>query len=94
MSGPALLDYTNYWVDGTQQLTTDSGAVVPGARWTFAAVGPGFFEAVGMSLTAGRAFSDRDANPAADVVVINRLLATFLFDSGASDWSTHQDEPA
>ena len=79
VSGPALLDYTHYWVDGTQQLTTDRGAVVPGARWTFAAVGPGFFEAVGMSLTAGRAFSDRDAHPAADVVVINRSLATFLF---------------
>ena len=52
---------------------------MPGARWTFAAVGPGFFEAVGMSLTAGRAFSDRDADPAADVVVINRSLSTFLF---------------
>ncbi len=79
VSGPALMDYTNYWVDGSQQLTTDRGAVVPGARWTFAAVGPGFFEAVGMSLTAGRAFADRDADPAADVVVINRSLATFLF---------------
>ena len=73
------MDYTNYWVDGSQQLTTDRGAVVPGARWTFAAVAPGFFEAVGMSLTAGRAFADRDAHPAADVVVINRSLATFLF---------------
>ena len=79
VSGPALMDYTNYWVDGSQQLTTDRGAVVPGARWTIAAVGPGFFEAVGMSLTAGRAFADRDADPAADVVVINRSLAAFLF---------------
>ena len=53
MSGPALLDYTHYWIDGSQVLTTDRGVVVPGARWTFAAVGPGFFEAVGMSLVGG-----------------------------------------
>jgi putative ABC transport system permease protein len=52
---------------------------VPGARWTSAAVGPGFFETVGMSLTAGRAFDDRDAHPSSDVVVINRSLARFLF---------------
>ena len=79
VSGPALMDYTHYWVDGSQLLTTDRGAVVPGARWTIAAVGPGFFEAVGMSLMAGRAFADRDADPAADVVVINQSLSTFLF---------------
>jgi predicted permease len=79
VSGPALLDYTNYWVDGSQLLTTDRGAVLPGARWTSAAVGPGFFETVGMSLTAGRAFDDRDAHPSSDVVVINRALSRFLF---------------
>jgi predicted permease len=78
ISGPALLDYTNYWIDGSQLLTTDRGAVVAGARWTFAAVGPGFFEAMGMSLD-GRAFDDRDARPGADVAVINRSLATFIF---------------
>lgn len=79
ISGPALLDYTNYWIDGSQRLTTDRGVVLPGARWTFAAVGPGYVEAVGMSLVDGRAFDDRDAHPPADVVVINRSLATFLF---------------
>ena len=61
ISGPALLDYTNYWVDGSQLLTTDRGVAVPGARWTSAAVGPGFFEAAGMSLVDGRGFDDRDA---------------------------------
>jgi predicted permease len=81
-SGPALMDYTNYWVDGSQVLTTDRGEVSPGARWTSAEVGPGFFEAVGMSLVDGRAFNDRDAHPSADVVVINRSLATFLFGDG------------
>jgi predicted permease len=78
-SGPALMDYTNYWVDGSQVLTTDRGEVAPGAKWTSAAVGPGFFEAVGMSLVDGRAFSDADAHPSADVAVINHSLATFLF---------------
>jgi predicted permease len=79
ISGSALLDYTNYWVDGSQRLTTDRGQAVAGARWTFAAVGPGFFEAVGMSLVHGRSFDDRDMQPPADAVVINRSLATFLF---------------
>ena len=76
ISGPALLDYTNYWIDGSQQLTTDRGVVLPGARWTFAAVGPGFFEAVGMRFAQGTAF---DAQAPADIVVINESLATFLF---------------
>ena len=79
ISGPALLDASNYWVDASQRLTTDRGVVVPGARWTFAAVGPGYFDAVGMSLTDGRAFDDRDARPTANVVVINRSLARVLF---------------
>jgi putative ABC transport system permease protein len=78
ISGPALLDYTNYWIDGSQRLTTDRGAVLAGVRWTFAAVGPGFFEAMGISFD-GRAFDDRDARSGADVAVINRSLATFIF---------------
>jgi len=79
VSGPALMDYTNYWIDGSQQLTTDRGAVVSGARWTFAAVGPGFFDALGMRFVKGDAFDQRDAHSPADVVVINQSLATFLF---------------
>jgi predicted permease len=79
LSGPALLDSANYWIDGSQELTTDRGTVLPGTRWTFAAVGPGFFEAVGMSLLEGRDFQDSDARAGADAVVLNRSLATFLF---------------
>ena len=56
MSGVPLLDHTTYWIDGSQVLTTDRGVVLPDARWTFAAVGPGFFEAVGMSVVDGRGF--------------------------------------
>ena len=77
ISGVPLLDHTTYWVDGSQVLTTDRGVVLPGARWTFAAVGPGFFEAVGMSVVDGRGFDA--AAPPGDSVVVNRSLATFLF---------------
>jgi predicted permease len=79
ISGPALLDSTNYWIDRSQRLTTDRGMVLPDVRWTFAAVGAGFFEAVGMSVVSGRAFEERDAQPPADAVVINRSLASVLF---------------
>jgi len=78
-AGPALLDSSNYWIVGSQELTTDRGVVLPGTRWTFASVGPGFFEAVGLPLVHGRAFDDRDAHPPADGVVINQSLAAFLF---------------
>ena len=78
-TGSTLLDHTNYWIDRTKVLTTDRGVVVPDARFTFADVGPGFFEAVGMSLVDGRMFEDRDAFPPADAVVINQSLARFLF---------------
>lgn len=82
--GSAVMDPSAYWVDGTQTLTTDRGVVLPGRRWTFAAAGPGFFEAVGMRLVRGNVFSDvtrddvpRTADP--NVVVLNQSLATFLY---------------
>ena len=78
ISGSTLLDYTTYWIDRTRVLTTDRGVVAPDARWTFAQVGPGFFEAVGIALVNGRSFEERDADPAA-AAVINQSLATFLF---------------
>jgi predicted permease len=81
LSGPALLDFTHYFVSASQQLTTDRGIVVAGGRWTSAAVGPGFFQAVGIKVAEGRTFDAADAHPAAGVVVINRSLATFLFGS-------------
>lgn len=79
LSGAALLDNTNYWIDGSQRLSTDRGAVLPGAQWTFAAVGPGFFEAVGIPIVAGQGFEDRGRGQAGEGVVINQTLARFLF---------------
>jgi predicted permease len=82
ISGSVLLDPNAYWVDGSQSLSTDRGVVLPGTQWTFASVGPGFFEAVGMRLVSGRPFAD---SPVVDAheVMINQSLATFLF--GADD---------
>ena len=79
ISGPALLDYTNYWVDGSQQLATDRSVVIPGARWTSASVGPGFFAAAGIPSIVGRTFDDRDLDPATGGVIINQSLAGVLF---------------
>jgi predicted permease len=79
VSGSALMDYTHYWIDGSQRLFTDRGEALAGARWTFAAAGPGFFEAVGMSIVRGRTFDASDADGNARTVVINQAIATFLF---------------
>ena len=79
VSGHALMDFTHYFISGTDHLTTDQNVVLPGGRWTLAAVGPGFFDAIGMSLVTGRTFDERDALPSANVVIINRSLATFVF---------------
>jgi predicted permease len=79
ISGPALLDASNYWIDDSQQLSTDRGMVLPGARWTAASVGADFFDAVGISTLHGRGFTDQDARPPSDAVIINRSLATSLF---------------
>jgi predicted permease len=82
VSGPALLDITNYWIDDSQLLSTDDGVVLPGARWTQASVGPDFFNAVGISILHGRGFNDQDAEPPHDAIIINRSLATFLYGNG------------
>ena len=82
VTGPALLDVSNYWIDGSQQLTTDRGVAVGGSRWTSASVGPGFFEAAGIPLIRGRTFGDRDTGPSADGVIINQSLARTLFGTG------------
>ena len=77
--GPALMDHTNYWIDGSQRLFTDRGVAPAGARWTSAPAGLGFFNAVGMSIVRGRAFDAWDAASGADIAVINQTLATFLY---------------
>jgi predicted permease len=86
LSGPALMDSSNYWVDGSQGLTTDAGVAVGGAAWTLAAVDAGFFRAVGMPVE-GSGFDDRDGS-SRPAVVINRSLASFLF--GDSDPIGHR----
>ena len=83
ISGAALLDYTAYWIDGSQRLTTDRGDALAGVRWTFAPVGEGFFDASGMTLIKGREFTAADTASDANVVVLNDTLARFLF--GAAD---------
>jgi predicted permease len=82
--GSAVMDPSEYWIDGTQTLTTDRGVVLPGRRWTLAGAGPGFFEAVGMRLVRGSVFSegvraDVTREPDPNVVVLNQSLARFLF---------------
>ena len=78
MSGAPLLDPYTYWIDGSQVLTTDRGVVLPGARWTFAAVGPGFFEAVGMSVVDGPRLRRRRSSRR-QLSSSTASLATFLF---------------
>jgi predicted permease len=72
-----------YWVDGSQQLATDRGVVLAGARWTFASVSEDFFGAAGMIIVRGRGFAPGDAPEASRVVVLNQALAGFVF--GAHD---------
>jgi hypothetical protein len=79
VSGPALLDISNYWIDDSQRLSTDRGVVLPGTRWTLAFVGRGFFRAVGIPILQGRCFDNEDARRSNDVIMINRSLSTRLF---------------
>jgi predicted permease len=79
VSDASLLDSSNYWIDGTQSLSTDRGDTLPAARYTFTAVGAGFFEAVGMRFVHGRTFDVTDDEPQS--VVINQSMAWVLFGS-------------
>jgi predicted permease len=79
VTGPALLDISNYWIDSSQQLKTDRGMAVGGSRWTSASVGPGFFEAAGIPLIRGRTFADADMRPDGGGLIINQSLAKTLF---------------
>ena len=81
-----------YWIDGSQLLTTDRGVVLPGARWTFAAVGPGFFEAVGMSVVDGRGFDA--AAPPGDSVVVNQFAGDVSLRRDERDRPADSAEPA
>lgn len=78
-TGTPLLDNRAYWVDGTERLSVADREPVAGARWTFAEVGPGFFETMGMPIVRGRGLTEADFNPPANVVVINQSLAKVLF---------------
>ncbi len=74
--GSALLDYREYWVDGSEQLRTDRGEAAAGTKWTSAFAGPGFFDAVGMRALQGRPLSEAGH---AGEVAINESLARVLF---------------
>jgi predicted permease len=80
-TGSPLLDTRAYWIDGSERLAVDGREPVTGIRWTFADVGAGFFETIGMPLVQGRGIDDADFNPPSDAVVINQTLATLLFGS-------------
>lgn len=77
--GSPLLDNRAYWVDGSEGLRTDRGEASGGTKWTFAFVGPGFFDAVGMQLVHGRRLSESGQG---SEVVINESLARALFGEG------------
>ena len=81
LTAAPLLDVRGYWLDSSERLGVDGRPPVAGVRWTFADVGPGFFETMGMPLLRGRGLDEGDFNPAADVVVINQALAHLLFGS-------------
>lgn len=57
-------------------------AEAPKAR--FRAATPGYFEAIGMNLRAGRGFSDRDRRGSPNVVIVNQALADKAFGPGRS----------
>jgi predicted permease len=52
---------------------------MPGMLLMRAAIAPGFFEAAGMPLLAGRGFTERDAKNSPRVVIINESMARFFF---------------
>jgi hypothetical protein len=74
--GSTLLDQRAYWVDGSDRLRTDRGDAPAGTKWTFAFVGPGFFDAVGMRAMRGRPLSEAGRQ---GEVAINETLARALF---------------
>ncbi len=78
-TGSPLLDTRAYWIDGSERLAVDGREPVAGIRWTFADVGPAFFETIGMPVIRGRGIDEGDFNPPSDAVVINQTLATLLF---------------
>jgi putative ABC transport system permease protein len=46
------------------------------------AVGPRYFDALGISLRRGRAFTDRDGEPGREAVILNLRLADHMFPNG------------
>jgi len=58
-------------------ITASNGAFIPGAF--YAAITPGYFETLGLSIVRGRAFDDRDAAGAAAVVILSEKTAAALW---------------
>ncbi len=82
VSGPTLLDNTNYWLDTSTLLTTDRGPVGAGIQWTSASVGEGFFNAAGMKILKGQTFDDAEVAGQQDVAILSQSMARFLFGEG------------
>ena len=78
-SGAAFLDNRTYWIDNSERLAVDGRPPVSGAAWTFADVGAGFFETVGLPLLRGRDFTSTDTARPSDAAIINRSMAGLLF---------------
>jgi predicted permease len=65
----------------SETLTVEGQAPKPGLSGGLAgaAVGPGFFSTLGMTLLAGRDFTEQDTETAPHVAIINETLARFEF---------------
>jgi predicted permease len=65
----------------SERLTVEGQSPKPGLSGGIAgaAVGPGFFNTTGMTLLAGRDFTERDTETSPHVAIINETLARFEF---------------
>lgn len=77
--GAGLMDTRAYWIDGSEHLAVQGRPPVSGASWTFADVGPKFFQTVGMPILRGRDFTDADVTGPPDAVIVNQSMARLLF---------------
>jgi predicted permease len=78
-TGAGLMDSRTYWIDGSERLAVEGRPPVSGASWTFADVGPGFFQTIGMPIVRGRDFTEADVLGPSDAVIINQSMASLLF---------------
>lgn len=75
--GTAGVGLTNWvpLVQGGTGFIEIAGRDIPGASAGYRIISEGYFDALGMSLIAGRSFDERDGQDGPRVVVVNRLMA-------------------